>query len=181
MLLNLESFSDETSLRVCDVRKLTLRDRKTENNYWKKFYRNFTNYLYKKGCHDNYVGQNIKHIRTFFSYLKHEKDIDVGPYQNWFYVRKEEVPIIVLTPERLKFLIHDKHFESKLTEGEIAIKDAFVFGCATGLRFSDLYNLKNKSFESSNSQLYVKVRSIKTKAYTSVKLPDFAIDIYDKY
>ena len=41
-----------------------------ERNYWKKFYLQFTNFLYhKKNCFDNYVGAVIKVIRIFFNYV----------------------------------------------------------------------------------------------------------------
>jgi len=59
---NLESFSHltEFDLRISEYHRLTKRERASEKNYWKKFYARFTNYLYEKGCYDNYVGQNIK-------------------------------------------------------------------------------------------------------------------------
>jgi len=61
------------------------------------------------------------------------------------------------------------------------IKDAFVFGCTTGLRFSDLYQLTSKNFEQQENNWYIKIRSKKTKTYTSIKLPPYAISIYKKY
>lgn len=137
--------------------------------------------MYKKGCYDNYVGHNIKHIRTFFNWLKFEKDINTGDYQRLFYVRKEEVDILVLSPERLKFLIHDKAFHHSLTPALRRIKDVFVFGCTTGLRFSDIYSLTTKNFEIQNGEWYLKVKSKKTKTYSFIKLPNYAVDIYKNY
>lgn len=103
VLNNLIQFTTSTSfeLRVCDISKLTKRELTSEKNYWKKFYKKFTEFLYKKGCYDNYVGQNVKVIRTFFNYLKLEKDINTGDYHKLFYVRKEEVDILVLSPAGL--------------------------------------------------------------------------------
>jgi len=59
---NLILFSTEESfdLRIYSASKLTQREFKTEKNYWKKFYQKFTDFLYKRGCYDNYVGTNIK-------------------------------------------------------------------------------------------------------------------------
>ena len=76
VLLNLVRFSTDTNfeLRICDIARLGKKELLSEKNYWKKFYRNFTQYLYKNGCHDNYVGANVKVIRVFFNYLKNEKD-----------------------------------------------------------------------------------------------------------
>lgn len=85
-----------------------------------------------------------------------------------------------MTPEQLKFLIHDKDFESKLTSTQIKLKDIFVFGCSTGLRFSDIFLLTNKNFELTNGQWYLKVKSKKTKIYSFVKLPSYAVHTYLK-
>lgn len=180
---NLVRFSQETGfeLRVCSILKMNTRELKSEKNYWKKFYKNFTDYMYKKGCYDNYVGSNIKIIRAFFNYLKEEKDIYLGDFHKKFYVRKEQIDILVLTPEQLKFLIHDKEFEQKLTSTQIKLKDIFVFGCSTGLRFSDIFLLTNKNFEKSNDDWYLKIKSQKTKVYSFIKLPSYAVVTYLKY
>ncbi|HZW63091.1 MAG TPA: hypothetical protein VFF15_05525 [Flavobacteriaceae bacterium] len=42
-LNNLEEFCNKTNfdLHICDVNKLTLREKKSEKNYWKKFYKKY--------------------------------------------------------------------------------------------------------------------------------------------
>lgn len=182
-LNNLILFTTNTGfeLRICDASKLNKRELGSEKNYWKKFYKKFTEFLYKKGCFDNYVGANIKVIRTFFNYLKNDKDFNTGGLQRLFYVRKEEVDILVLSPEQLKFLIHDIEFHKNLTPAMRRVKDVFVFGCTTGLRFSDIFNLTNKNFEKQQEEWYLKIKSQKTKTYSFIKLPKYAITIYKLY
>lgn len=183
VLLNLVQFTTENNfeLRVGSILKMNTRELQSEKNYWKKFYKNFTDFMYKKGCYDNYVGSNIKIIRTFFNYLKEEKDIFTGDFHKNFYIRKEEIDILVLSPEQLKFLIHDKEFEKKLTSTQVKLKDIFVFGCTTGLRFSDIFLLTTKNFEKTNNEWYLKIKTQKTKTFTYIKLPNYAVEIYLKY
>jgi integrase len=183
VLKNLTRFSVDVKmdLRICDASKLTKRELLSEKSYWKKFYQKFTEYLYKNGCHDNYVGANIKVIRVFFNYLKNDKDFFTGDFQRLFYVRKEEVEIFVLSPEQLKLMIHDVFFEENLTTQQKRIKDIFVFGCTTGLRYSDMFLLTSKNFEQTNSDWYLKIKSKKTKTFSLIKLPNYAVSIYQKH
>ena len=181
--VNLERFIEKEQFdwRISDVAKLNKREYASEKNYWKNFYHAFTAYLYSKGCHDNYVGTNIKIIKTFFAYLKCDRDMQTGDFYKQFHVLKEEIAVLVISPDQLKFLIHDPKFEEELPENLRHIKAIFVFGCTTGLRFSDLILLSNKNFEQNGADWYLKVRSKKTKTYTAVKLPDYAVAIYKKY
>jgi len=183
VLNNLIRFSADTKfeLRICDASKLDKRELASEKSYWRKFYIKFTEYLYTKNCHDNYVGANIKIIRTFFNYMKNDKDIQTGDFQRFFYVRKEEIEIFVLSPEQLKFLIHDKVFDEKLLPRQKIIKDIFVFGCTTGLRYSDIFLLTSKNFIRSEDDWYLKIKSLKTKTFSHIKLPRYAVGIFLKY
>jgi integrase len=183
LLHNLIEFSTKQNfeLRICEVNKLNKRELLSEKNYWKKFYQKFTDFFYKKGCHDNYVGGNMKIFRVFFNYLKNDKDFATGDFQRLFYVRKEEIDILVLTPDQLKFLIHDVAFDALLTPAQRKIKNIFVFGCTTGLRYSDIYLLTNKNFEQVQGDWYLKIKSLKTKTYSTIKLPGYAVSIIIKY
>lgn len=183
MLQNCTAFVVKSGfeLRVCDTRKLSSREFISEKNYWNKFYKKFTDFLYQKGCHDNYVGANIKTLRTFFNYLRSEKNIDVGDFYKSLYIRREEIEILVLSPDQLKFLIHDKKFEESLGKRLQRIKDIFIFGCSTGLRFSDIFLLRNKNFVKKEGHFYLKLKSKKTKTFSFIKLPEYVIEIYQKY
>jgi len=166
------------SLRIRPARYLNSRQLETEKNYWKKFYKRFTDWLYHDcGHYDNYVGQNIKNIRVFFNYLNKELALGVGEFHKLFYVRKEEIAIFPLLPEELNFLIYNMEFENSLSKRMKEVKDLFVFGCTVALRVSDLLALKKTNLRINNGQYYLVVRSIKTATDTVIKLPAYAADI----
>jgi integrase len=169
-------------LRLRTIKTLTQRQMHTEKNYWAKFYKKFTEYLYNDcSCFDNYVGANIKNIRTFFGYLNKTLLLNVGDFHLQFYVRKEEIAIVTLLPEELNFLIYDKAFEGSLDKKFKKVKDVFVFGCTVALRFSDLLGLKKSNLRIVNNNWYLLVRSKKTSVDTQISLPDYAIEILKKY
>lgn len=126
-----------------------------EKKHYKNFYFNYTDFLYGKGCNDNYVGHQIKHLRTLFNYLIHSKGYEMGVFYKDFYARREEIPVIVLNMEQLRFLIKDKPFENNLPENLKVTKDIFVVGCCVGLRFSDLMNLQKRNVETFNESTYI--------------------------
>ncbi|MBK7816349.1 MAG: tyrosine-type recombinase/integrase [Sphingobacteriaceae bacterium] len=153
-----------------------------EKKYWKDFYIAFTNYLYDDlNHHDNYVGRMIKLLRSFFNYLVNEKGLNVGAFHKKFYAPSEDVDIVVVSPERLNYLIFNTELEKQLSPDLKKVKDVFVFGCAVALRFSDLMALKKSNLESINNRHYIKIQSKKTQTYTCVKLPGFAMKIIDTY
>lgn len=133
------------------------------------------------GLYDNYVGNNMKILRAFFNYLNNEQGLRVGSFHKNFYVRNEEIPIVVLSPEQLNFLIYDKSFEESLSNRLQRTKDIFVFGCTVALRVSDLLSLSGSNLEITEGKYYLNVISKKTQTPTRIKLPDYAIEIIQKY
>lgn len=172
----------EIELIIYEVRGNNKREHIMLKKYWGDFYRQFTEYLYnKKKCYDNYTGQNIKMIRTFFNWLNESYGICTGHYHKSFYVVKEEIPILTLTVEQLQYLVFNKAFEDTLSKPLQNCKDIFVIGCMVGLRYSDLSKIKLKNIEERDGCRYLKVRSKKTGIDTLVKLPGHAIEIINKY
>lgn len=183
-LYHLRKFSEskEMPLRIRPVRRLNSRELLSERKYWRKFYSGFTNYLYDDcGCYDNYVGQHIKNIKTFFNYLNKERPWYAGEFHQEFYVTREEVAIYPLMPEELNYLVTNREFEAGLCRKMREVKDFFVFGCTVALRFSDLNRLSRANIREVNGQQYLYVRSQKTGQDTLLKLPPYAVEITEKY
>lgn len=183
VLKELKRFSTKHNfkMRINNCKQISTRGLKSEKIYWKRFYKAYSDYLYSLGCYDNYVGLHFKIIRTFFNYLRREKSIVTGDFHKNFYIRNETIPIYVLHPHQLQFLISDTHFEESLPLYLKKTKDIFVFGCTVGLRFSDLMTLKKQNLEKINGLAYLRTRSIKTFTDTRIKLPVYAQEIINRY
>lgn len=57
------------------------------------------------------------------------------------------------------------------------VRDLFCFGCFTGLRFSDIVNLKQDNVNNDTIQ----IQTLKTKGKTTIPLNQFSRMIYEKY
>ena len=154
----------------------------SERNYWRKFYERFTHFLYHtKNCFDNYVGTVIKTIRIFFNWLNIQKGIKTGDFYKGFYVCREEVPIVTLMPQQLRYLINDAAFHETLPAPLQKAKAIFVFGCTVALRVSDLFAIKFSDLEMVGLATYLPVKTIKTGAVVRIKLPSYAVQIVEHF
>lgn len=152
-----------------------------QKKHWQQFYLKFTDYMYDDCGHfDNYVGSIVKLLKSFCQWVVTEKGINIGTFYKSFYAPKEDIPIIVLQPEQLNFLINNKQFDENLPLYLRNTKDFFVFGCTVGLRVSDLQSLKRSNLEIVGNNYYLKVYSKKNSTYTKLKLPLYAIDLINR-
>lgn len=183
VLANLKKFEIYTKMEwVFNIKyKASKTNFAKEKKYYKNFYLKFTTFLYSNGCTDNYVGLHIKNLRTLFIYLINTKGYEMGPFYKDFYARKEEIPIIVISQEQLKFLISDNEFDNSLPPRIKVVKDIFVVGCSIGLRFSDLTALKPVNLEKTKDSTYIVNQSKKTNTFTRIKIPDYVVEILNKY
>ena len=172
----------ETVLRIKLINGNNKRLFTTERNYWRKFYQQFTQFMYhKKNCYDNYVGTVIKVIRIFFNFLNKDMAIPTGLFYKNFYVCRENIPVVTLLPGQLQFLINNCQFEKKLTRPLEKAKNIFVFGCTVALRFSDLFAIKFTDIEKIGPCYYLPVTTQKTGTAVRIKLPAYAVDIITKF
>jgi hypothetical protein len=106
------SISKSVPLVMRSAIRMSPSEVRKERKYWKGFYMEFANYLYEDlDCYDNYVGQVAKMLRVFFNYLVEEKGMVAALFHRVFYAPTEEIQIVVLSPERLNFLINNLDFE----------------------------------------------------------------------
>lgn len=170
-------------VKIYVVNHLTRPQKDAAKRYYKKFYKSFTDFLYdEKKYYDNYVGLIVKCLRIFFNYIEEERNISVGTFHRAFFVPVEEIPIIALNHEQLNYIIYDEQFAKEVrNQGFEKIKDIFVMGCTVALRVSDLLSLSRKNLLIKGEMYYLQVKSQKTSVHTSIKLPDYAVEIVKKY
>lgn len=151
-------------------------------SYYKDFYNKFIDFMYDDlNNFDNAVGAKIKNLRVFYNYLNEEKCLNLGDFHKSFYQPKEEISIIVLSPKQLNYLIYDEELEHSLTAKLQRVRDTFVFGCTVALRVSDLLSLSWNNIEIKKNEYHLNCSAKKTGSFTTVKLPDYCVEIINRY
>lgn len=139
------------------------------------FEEKFRKYLMNnEGLTNNSIAKYFKIIKSFMNYAS-DKGLNTSQDYKKFKVRESEGDVIFLTWEEL-IKLKDHEFESKKHE---RVRDIFCFGCFTGLRFSDIQNLKpenvDKKFE------YITIKTLKTRRDNKIPIIKFASEILKKY
>ena len=170
------------TLRLIIINKATLSVLQKEKNYWSKFYRQFSTFLYKhKGYHDIYVLNTYKNIKVFFNYLNIEKGVPVGQYHKLFKTPLIQFSPVVFSPEQLNFLITNEDFYNTLTIPLNRVSDIVVVGCTFGLRVSDLMQLKKSNIVKVDKEIFLSLHTHKTTTEVRIPVPDYVLTILSKY
>ena len=181
LLQQFESLQD-APIRIQVLQRVSLRLLQKEKNYWSRFFRQFSLFLYKtKGCFDEYVAAVFKVIKTFFHYLSQEKALPVGEFHKKFRVPSAKFNPVILSPIQLKFLITSREFEDTLSPTLKRVKDIFVFGCTVALRYQDLLGLQKKNIQYAGEEVNIILHTQKTGTAIKIPLPAYALQIIDRY
>ena len=168
-------------IRIQLLNKASHRMLQSEKLYWKRLFRNFTSWLYQKNYYDGYVSTVVKMLRTFFNYLIKDQCLLVGNFHQQFKIPSQDLTPIVLEPQQLKFLITDFTFRNSLSDALRKTNDIFIFGCTVGLRYSDLMRLKKTDLQYAQKGVFIILNTSKTATQVKIPLPQYALDIIDKY
>jgi len=168
----------EMKIRIQLLHRTSMRILKREKNYWSRFFKQFSSFLYKEKCYyDNYVSNVFKILKTFFNYLQQEKGYIVGNYHKSFRVPLMQSAPVVIYPWQLQFLITNKNFEESLNPFLKRARDIFIFGCTVALRFSDLMNLRKTNLVQTETETFLTLFTQKTNSEIKVPLPEHVLDI----
>ena len=140
------------------------------------FYNDFTDYLIKeKDFSSNTVGKVVKTLKTFLNEAT-ERGINtkLDFKSKRFKVMNQDSETIYLSETEIETIYKlDLSLDEKLDR----VRDLFIVGCQTGLRFSDLSQLKTENI----NEGFIKVRTQKTNEIVVVPLSNQVKSILNKY
>lgn len=151
------------------------------------FFEQFSDFIYDLGkfrpnnepFKRNYVHKIISTVITVLREAERdEKSTELKCKSDWNPVKREEVDAIYLTLADLEKL-------STLNlppKGRLdKVRDLFLIGCHTGLRYSDYSQLKPDNFIAKDGRLLVRVLTQKTKTLVEIPVKSALLDILNKH
>lgn len=140
----------------------------------------FTGYL--NGCLAiNTSAKYLTTLRTLISYAIEQKLISINvALENKVKVRKAQADDIYLTEQEIQAIMDIKVFPTKLFE---TVRDLFIIGCNTGLRFSDYSMLKAENIKGDFLEIDPRKMQKRYSIHTKVVIPVFPMvhEILKKY
>lgn len=149
------------------------KQRITLDNFTPTLFEEIRSYAFQeRGLSNNYFSTLTNRYKSLLSWA-----FDHGYHKNIDYKRfkapEKPKEIICLYKGEL-FNLYEFEFESKKLE---RVRDVYCFGCFTGLRFSDIKDLKQEHIKGDEIQKVI----IKTKEFTKIPLNKYALEILNKY
>lgn len=130
------------------------------------FLKSFETWLLHRGLAVNTRAKHLRNLRTLINEAVSSEHMqaDNNPFRH-FSIKSENPPHRFLHPEELR------QMEELSVTGKLAhIRDAFLFCCYTGLRFSDFKLLCSENFTEIKGQTWLIIRSQKTGYHLRIPL-----------
>lgn len=172
----------------------TTNDYKQFLNYWNDFrgandytfndvtiqmYEEFLQHGYNKELYPNTIGKRVKNWKAIMR-RAHEE----GLHQNLVYTFRKFKKIsndsdnVALTQDELDRMYSiDLNDKPKLDK----VRDLFIIGCYTALRFSDFSRIKNENIKKEDGQYYLSMEATKGKKKVTIPLRPEVVNIAEKY
>jgi integrase len=141
------------------------------------FYNSFTKYLVEDlNMSQNTVGSKIKNVKVFMNEA-HQRGLHNNlEFRNRKFKKlTEDTDKIYLNSQELEKIYKLDLSGNKKYE---KVRDLFIIGCFTGLRFSDFTQLTKENIIDGNK---IKIRTQKSKDIVVIPLHPYVKDIYIKY
>lgn len=139
------------------------------------FYNSFVKYLSGLGLAQNTIGTRIKIVKTIL-HNANERGLAVSmDYKKKSFSKpKEETENIYLNESELTAIYNLDKLSKQLEK----VRDMFLIGCYTGLRYSDLIRLTKDNITSDNT---IKIKTQKTEKIIDVPIHSHVQQIFEKY
>lgn len=139
----------------------------------------YVKYLGKQGMRNTTIAKQLGFVRWFFRWAANHGYYS-GNVHTTFKPKLKGTDgnakeVIYLTQDEIK-LLQDKKFEKGQLYLE-RVRDVFLFTCFTGLRYSDVANLKRHDIKKG----YIQIVTQKTVDGIRIELNKYSQDILDKY
>lgn len=141
------------------------------------FYAKFNSYCLSKNYAINTIGTHIKNIKVFMKEAYRRGLTKNNAFADEdFRVVEEETDQIYLTEEEIQNIYGHS---LKNIKHLIRVRDLFIVACYTGLRFSDLRNLKDESLRIEGTN--IRIRTQKTGELVVIPMHWMIKSILEKY
>lgn len=149
-----------------------------------EFISSFDHYLQQKVYHTNTIAKHMKHLKRHINVAINKEYMEIQKYAFRKYkIKSVENNHTHLSPEELG-KIESLELGGRFTKLE-KTKDAFLFCCYAGLRYSDFTNLSPENIVKMHQETWLIYKSVKTN--TEVRLPLYllfegkGIEVLNKY
>lgn len=133
-----------------------------------EFISSFDHHLQQKGYHINTIAKHMKHLKRHINVAINKEYMDIQKYAFRKYkIKSVENSHTHLSPEELH-KIEDLSLTNRFERLQ-KTKDAFLFCCYAGLRYSDFINLSPDNIICIHQETWLIYKSVKTG--TEVRLP----------
>ncbi|WP_204345552.1 tyrosine-type recombinase/integrase [Psychroserpens algicola] len=156
-----------------------------------KFYRDFLKWLHEKDYSTNYIGTQIKNLKTILNAsLELEHHDNREHLKKYFKKPYEEVNHVYLTPDELENIYNVELKNIKpikiskslyLTPEQLdTARDLFLISANTGLRVSDFNRLAKNNIIEAEGKKFIQIVIKKTQKPVTVPLKTMVINILNK-
>lgn len=148
------------------------------------FFQGFQNYLVgltktingktEKALNNITIAKQLSTLKTFLNYAK-AQGIEVSTKYESFKIRREtDLEVIALTRKEFDALYNLDLHKRKAWE---QVRDVFIFSCVTGLRYSDINQLRREHIKED----HIDLTAIKTSHKTKIPLNPYSKAILKRY
>jgi integrase len=138
------------------------------------FFQRFQAFLINQGKLNNTtIAKALSTLKTFLSYAR-KNGIKVNDSYRDFTIKREKLEVIALSETEFSALLNKDLSKNKRLD---QVRDIFCFSCASGLRISDMQQLKREHIKGD----YISISVKKTKTELTIPLNSITSAILDKY